>query len=109
MTATGHCFRRSLRTWRGSGKHAYEPVSATGQCFDVTRFFRRVPQDVAQSLDGAIQARVKVNECVRGPEPLAKFLARNHVTGTFQQKGQDAKWLVLDPQADAALADFARA
>src|SRR5262245_9695280 len=90
-------------------ERADKAISTTRQSFDVAGSFRRFSEDVAQPFDRTVQACVKINESISGPEPLAEFIACDDVTRAFQQKDKDAKGLVLKLQADTVFMDFARA
>jgi len=46
----------------------------------------RIREHVAQLLDGAVQAGIKVDEGVRRPEPLTEFFASNDIAGMLQQQ-----------------------
>lgn len=51
----------------------------------------------------------EVNEGIRGPEFSVKLLARNQLTGVFQQTDQDLDWLPFQPDFAALLLELARA
>ncbi len=86
-----------------------EPVSATGQRFDVARTGSGVSQRLANLVDGRVQAVVEVDERVGGPELLLQLFARDHLARPLQQQSQHLKGLLLQAQLDAALAQFSRA
>jgi len=50
---------------------------------------------------------IDVNKGVR-PQPLLQFFSRDHFARSFQQDGQNLKWLPSESQLHAALAQFPR-
>ena len=50
---------------------------------------------------------VEIDERVRGPELLLKFLAADDLAGVLEQHRQDLEGLLLKPDSQAALAQFA--
>ena len=66
-----------------------------------------IAQGVAQALDGAADAAVEIHKDVARPKGLAKLFAGDDFVGTAQQNCQGAKRQVLDPDLDAAPAQFA--
>jgi hypothetical protein len=50
---------------------------------------------------------VEIHERIRGPECFLQFLPTDDLAGMFQEHGQDLKGLLLKPDSQAVLAQFA--
>jgi hypothetical protein len=85
-----------------------QPVSPSWQSLHVARTFRLITEGLPEPLNRIIQAHVEIYERVRGPKPLAKFLAGNHFAGPLDQKGQNLEGLVLQLNLQTMLAKLAR-
>ena len=70
-------------------------VSPPRQGFHVTRAGGGVSQCFTDLVHSRIQAVIEIDERIGGPELLAKVLPRDHLRGTFQEKRQHLKWLLL--------------
>jgi hypothetical protein len=49
---------------------------------------------------------LEVDERARGPEPLPQFLARDEITRSLQQQGEDVEGLSRQAEAHAGLAEL---
>ena len=74
---------------------AYEAITPFGHGFDEAGLLGGITQGLAQPGDGAVQAMIEVNKCVRGPQVLAQLVPRDHFPGTLQQQRQNTQWLFL--------------
>lgn len=86
-----------------------ETVAAPVQSLDVTWAFCGITQGQSQFAHGFVETAIEVDKCVRGPEPLTKFLPRDQFPGALQQQGQDVKWLLFQPDSHPVLAQFSGA
>jgi hypothetical protein len=68
----------------------------------------RVAQGIAQAHDGATDPLLKIHKNVAAPKCLTKLLARDHISGTRQQKVQRSKRKILQADPDAVPPQFAR-
>jgi hypothetical protein len=80
-----HCLNRSQ-----------ESISAARQRLDEARAGSRISQRVTQLASGSVEAAVEIDVRNGGPEPLFQLLTGDNFAGTFQQRGQQLKWLVLE-------------
>jgi hypothetical protein len=99
--------RRAWRRCRALHR-GQKAVSAPGHGLHEPGIGGRVPERLAQLVDGSIQAVVEIDERVLRPEFLAQFLARDDVSGPLQEKTQNLEWLFLKADAGAVLAQFPR-
>ncbi len=83
-----------------------KPIPVARQGLDEAGIVRGVAQGLPEPHDGGIQAMVEVNECVIGPEPLSQLLSCNDFASLFQQDGENATGLLLEPDLTALLAEF---
>src|SRR6266699_5913946 len=83
-----------------------ETVAATGDGLNEARILRRVAQRFTNLVDGFVQAVIEVDDRL-APNFLAQFLSGYQLSGVFQQHRQDLKRLLLQPDAQAALGQFA--
>src|SRR5580704_19796818 len=83
-----------------------ETIATPGQGFDKKRTVGGIAQSIAKPLDRGVEAVVKVDKGVRGPKSGPKLLAGDDLTRIFEQDGQDLKWLVLELDPLAVLAQF---
>ena len=72
-----------------------QAIPSPGQSLHISRSSRFIAKCSPEPLDRIVQADVKIHERVRGPKPLAKFLAGNNLAGSLDQKGQELEGLVL--------------
>src|SRR5436309_3353772 len=98
----------------GSGGEGYfygrdEAIPAPGQGFDEARIVSRVPQRLADAVDGGVKAVVEVHECATRPKLLLQLFPRHHLAWPLQEHGQDLKRLLPKPDLQPALAQFAGA
>ena len=70
--------------------------------------FRRVAQRFANLVDGFVEAVIEVDDRL-APKFLLQLLPGHQLPGFFQQHRQDLKRLLLQPDAQAALGQFAGA
>src|SRR5712692_11768566 len=83
-----------------------EPVAATGNGLDEARILRRVAQRFTNLVDGFVEAVIEVDDRP-APKFLAQLLPGYQLSGFFQEHRQDLKRLLLQPDAQAALCQFA--
>ena len=74
------------------------PVPPARQRFDVARRLRRIAKRFANPGDCIVQAVVKIDERVRGPNSGLKFLAGHNIAGTFQQDLEHLQRLATQAQ-----------
>jgi len=72
-----------------------ETVAAFRDGLNEARLIRRVAKGLTQPGDCAVQPVVEINKGVGGPEALPQLIPCNQVARTFQEQGQNAKWLFL--------------
>ena len=82
------------------------PVAPAFDCLNKYGIIRRVPQSVAQPVDGAADAVVEVDEYTLRPERLPELVAAQDLIGAIEQKLQSAKRQILNLDLDAVLAEF---
>src|SRR3984893_13156486 len=83
-----------------------ESIAATGNGLDKAWMLRRVAQRLTNLVDGFVKAMIEVDERL-APNFLAQFLPGYQLSGFFQQHRQDLKRLLLQPEAQATLDQFA--
>jgi len=54
----------------------------------------RVAQSLSQFPHGAVQPHLEIDERLRGPQELAKLVARDQFAGALQERSEDLKGLV---------------
>ena len=86
-----------------------EAIAAPVQRFDEPWIVRVIAQRCAQPLDRRIQTVLEIDERPGRPQTLPQFFARHDVARAFEHHRQNFERLILKPDADAALAQFARA
>ena len=86
-----------------------EAVAAPMQRLDEPRIVGIVAERGAQPLDRRIQAVLEIDERPRRPQTLAQLFARHHFAGPLEHHRENFERLILQPDADAALAQLARA
>ena len=79
------------------------------QRLDKPRIVGVVAECGAQPLDRGVQAVLEIDEGPRGPQTLAQLLPRHDVAGPLEHDRENLERLILQPDADAALAQLARA
>ena len=93
----------------GNSDISEEPVSATSNGFDEAGTLGGVAEGLTDLVDRLVEPVVEIHECVRGPEFLLKFLATDDLAGVLEQHRQNLEGLLLKPDSQAALAQFASA
>jgi hypothetical protein len=83
-----------------------ESVAATGNGLNEARILRRVAQRFTNLVDGFVKAVIEVDDRL-APNFLAQFLSGYQLSRFFQQHRQRSKRLLLQPDAQAALRQFA--
>jgi len=58
------------------------------------------------TVDGIVDAVIKVNEGIRGPHPLPQFFPRNQFARLFEQNLQELERLLLQSDPDSVLVQF---
>ena len=66
-----------------------------------------VAEGLTDFVDRLVEPVVEIHERVRGPECLLKFLSTDDLARALKQHGQHLKGLLLKPDSQAALAQFA--
>ena len=84
-----------------------EAISTPCQGFDEPWIVGRIAQRLAQFRHGGIHAVVEVHEGILRPQLLLQFLARHDLARMLQQHLEHLKGLLLQPDLEAALAQFA--
>ena len=102
-------FGRSLPVSGGVDRRnvGEEPIAATGNGLDEARILRRVAQRFTNLVDGFVEAVIEVDDRL-APKSLAQLFPGYQLSGLFQQHRQDLKRLLLQPDPQAALRQFAR-
>ena len=93
----------------GNSDVSEEAVSATSNGFDEAGTLGGVAEGLTNFVDRLVEPVVEIHECVRGPEFLLKFLATDDLAGVLEQHRQNLEGLLLKPDSQAALAQFASA
>ena len=68
---------------------------------------RGVAERLFQLAGGLVEASVEIDVGIRGPELFPQILAGDDLAGPFDKQGQQAEGLLLQPDLEAALAQFA--
>src|SRR5579872_3297280 len=84
-------------------------VTAPRHRLHIARATGRIPQRVAQPLDGGVDAVVELDHGIIRPQRLADLVAEHHVTGMLEHHEKNAERLLVQPDLDALLAQFGRA
>ena len=84
-----------------------EAVAAPSNSFDEAGILRGVAEGFTDLVDRLVEPVVEIHERVRGPEFLLKFLATDDLAGVLEQHRQELEGLLLKPDPQAALAQFA--
>jgi|SRR5580700_10898764 hypothetical protein len=92
---------------RGTVDRPDEAVAATVERLDVARVFRVVVQGLPEFLDGAVEAKVEVDEGVFRPKFFLEFVAGDDQARALEQHREDLERLLLELDANARLAQFA--
>ncbi len=79
------------------------------QRLDKSRIVRIIAECGAQPLHRGVEAVLEIYEGPLGPQPFAQFFPRDDVAGPLEHDRQNFERLVLQPYANAALAQLARA
>src|SRR4029078_2930563 len=66
-----------------------------------------VPERITDLVDRLVEPMAKIHEGVCGPQPLLKVFAPDDLAGVLEQHRQDLEGLLLKPDLQAALAQFA--
>jgi hypothetical protein len=85
-----------------------KPVSMARDGFDVSRTLRRISEREAQLGHRFVEAAIKINEGMSGPEVLPQLFSRHHFTGMFQKEAENLEGLFLQLDSNAALAKLSR-
>src|SRR5271165_1022335 len=83
------------------------PVSPARKRFDVARRLRRLAQHFANPRNCVVQAVVKIDERISGPESGLELLASDNLSRTFQQDFEHSEGLAPQAQPYTVLAQFA--
>ena len=85
-----------------------ETVPTAGKRLNENGSIRRVTKRFTQTLDGRVQARIKVNKGVRRPKRRMKIFARDNSAGALKQLSEYKEGLILKAQLRAAFSEFPR-
>jgi hypothetical protein len=79
-------------------------IAAPGHSFDKRWILCRVAQSIAQPADRGVQAVIKIDERIGGPQAVPYFFARDNLTLPLQKQSENLERLLLqfDPHAIAA-------
>ena len=83
-----------------------EPVAAARDRLDKPRRFGRVAERFAQPVDHGVQPVIEIYEGVLRPESMSQFFAGDEFTRAFDQQCEGLKWLFLQVDARARLAQL---
>ena len=92
--------------WGESPYRGDKAVPVPGQRFDEARRRRVIPQSLAQSFDGTVDAVLEINEGILRPELLSDLFAGHQLARTLQQHGQDLEGLTVQLDLQSVLAQF---
>src|SRR5262249_7439746 len=81
-------------------------VATLGEGLDEAGNFGGVPERFAKLVNGFVEAVIKIDEGVSGPEFCAQFFASDDLAGTFEQRGEKSERLILETDALAVVAQF---
>lgn len=81
-----------------------EPVAATGDCFNVAGSVSAIGKGVPEFAYRSVQAGLKIDKGIFGPEVFFQFFAGDHLTLSFGEEHQNAQGLFLQPDPGAVLA-----
>ena len=85
-----------------------EPVAMARQRFDELWRSRRIAERFAHFPDRVVQADLEVDEGLRSPQTLTKFVAGDDLSRPTEQQLEYLKCLVRKPDPQAAPAKLAR-
>lgn len=74
---------------------------------NVTRGFGVITKGFAKALDSVVDALIEFDVRVRGPQATLKLFSSDELAGFFEKDLKDLERLVLEPDAEAMLAQFA--
>jgi hypothetical protein len=100
-------FSATNRDCIGSSDVSEEAVAAASDSFDEAGTLGGVAEGLTDFVDRLVEPVVEIHERLRGPEFLLKFLATDDLAGVLEQHRQDPEGLFLEPDSQAALAQFA--
>ena len=100
-------FRAANRGRVGRFYFREEAITATRNSFYKARTFCGVAEALADFADRSVEPVVEIQESVRRPEFLLKFLASYDLAGVLEQHRQDLEGLFLKPYPKAVPAQFA--
>lgn len=84
-----------------------EPITDTGQGFQVSRRLRRISQSAAELTDDFMEAAIVIPMRFHGPENFSQLLPADDLPGTRDQDRKHLECLSRQFQADAKLAQLA--
>ena len=95
---------KNFRRLDAVGFHfAYEAVSAPGQRLNITWFFGRFTKCVTEPFHRCVDAVIKLNYGVAGPELLADLFAEHDFARTFEQGNEYLEGLLLQADLEIVL------
>jgi hypothetical protein len=86
-----------------------KPVTAARESFYKSRVVGRVAKSLTKSFYSCVKAVFKINEGISGPEFPVKLLARNQLTGVFEETDQNLDRLPFQADFATLLLEFTRA
>src|ERR1700720_921231 len=84
-----------------------ESITTMWKGLDEARLVSVVPQSIAQSVDGFVEAAFEVDEGVVWPQSLCEFFPGHHFARALQQRHQHLKGLFLQLDLRALAAQLA--
>src|SRR4051812_18123034 len=85
-----------------------EPVATPRYGFHKPGILRRIAQRIPHFANGAVDCVVEIDKGVAVPELLLDLFPGDHFARAIDQEGQNLEWLLLNFDANAALAQFAQ-
>jgi len=83
-------------------------IATPSHRFDKTRSLRGIAEGFSNLVDSFVQPLIEIDKRVSRPEFFLQFFPRYDLAAVFEQYRQDLKGLLLKPNLQAVLAQFAR-
>ena len=85
-----------------------QPIALPANGFDVLGVIGRIAQCLPQLLDGGVDAVIKLDHGIVGPQIVPDFLPADEPSVAVHQHTQDTETLILEDYTAIALPQFAR-
>src|SRR5579872_1684487 len=72
-------------------QRSYKAITTLRDRLDKSRLLRRIAQSFPEPGNRAVQAMIKVDECISRPELFTQLFPRNHSTGSLHQQKQNTE------------------